>query len=105
MPTLVVLFNLKSGVAVCDYEAWAQSTDLPIVRNLASIDSFSVFRNVALLGDVSSPPFAYTEIIQVSDMDQFGRDTATVAMQKIAAEFQTFADSPVFMLSQCIEGA
>lgn len=105
MTTLVVLFNLKPGVSPADYEAWATSTDMPIVRGLPSIGGFSVYRSNGLLGSEDKPPYAYTEIIQVKDMDQFGKDVATEAMQKIAAAFQGFADNPTFILSQSIEGA
>ncbi len=44
MTQLIVLFNLKDGVEPSAYEAWAKSTDLPIVRGLASIKSFSIYR-------------------------------------------------------------
>jgi REDY-like protein HapK len=103
MTTLVVLFNLKSGVTAGDYEAWAKSTDLPIVRGLKSIDGFTVYRSAALLGSDAPPPYAYSEIIHVNDMDQFGTDVGAENMQKVAAEFQTFADNPLFILSHSIE--
>ncbi len=105
MTIVVVLFNLKAGVSVADYEAWATSTDLPIVRALKSIGGFDVYRSNGLLGSTDKPPYAYTEIIQVKDMEQFGKDVATETMQKVAAAFQTFADNPTFILSQSIESA
>ena len=29
---IIALFNLKPGVKVADYEAWARAVDLPVVR-------------------------------------------------------------------------
>jgi hypothetical protein len=103
MTTLIVLFNLKPGVSIAAYEAWTKSTDLPVVRSLASVSSFQVFRNTGLLGSDASPPYAYTEIIHVPDMEVLGKDLAAEKMQKVAAEFQSFADNPTFMLSHNIE--
>jgi len=99
MTTLIVLFNLKSDADSATYEEWAKSTDLPIVRDLASVDSFEVFRTSGLYGADAAAPYQYVEIIEVNDMDQFGADVSTETMAKVAGEFQTFADNPVFMLS------
>jgi REDY-like protein HapK len=94
---IIVLFNLKSGVTAAAYEAWALSTDVPIVRSLSSIAGFDVFKATGLLGSDARPPYAYIEIIDVADMDQFGQDIGTARMQAIAAAFQTYADTPVFI--------
>ena len=94
---IVALFNLKPGVTPADYEAWAKDTDLPTVNGLGSVDQFEVFRSTGLLGTDETPPYAYIEIIDVNDMDAFGGDVATQAMQKVAAEFQAMADDLVFI--------
>ena len=89
---IIALFNLKPGVAVADYEAWAKSVDLPTVIGLPSIDAFEVFRTTGLLGSEAASPYAYIEIIDVNDMEQFGQDVATPIMQAIANDFQGMAD-------------
>jgi len=99
MNTLIVLFNLKNEADREAYEAWAKSTDLPIVRELASVDSFEVYRTAGIFGSDAPAPYQYVEMIDVNDMDQFGADVSTETMAKVAGEFQTFADNPVFMLS------
>jgi len=103
MPTLVVLFNLKSGVNIEDYENWARSTDLPTVSSLASVSKFQVLRTVSVLGSAAAPPFQYVETIEVQDLPGLFNDIASPLMQKIAAEFQAFADAPIFMLCNSIE--
>ncbi len=97
---IIAFFNLKPGISISDYEAWAKSKDLPTVNGLRSVDQFEVFRSVGLLGSDAKPPYAYIEVIDVNDMDVFGGDISTEAMQKIAAEFQSMAADPVFILTQ-----
>jgi len=85
---IFALFNLKAGVSVVDYEAWARESDLPTVNALPSIESFRVFRTTGMLGSDAPPPFGYIEVLDVKDMDKFGTDVATAAMQEVAAAFQ-----------------
>lgn len=89
---IIALFNLKPGVDRADYERWARTVDLPTVKSLASIQDFSVHRSVALLGSDAAPPYQYVEVIDVADMEQFGRDIATDVMQTVAGQFQGMAD-------------
>lgn len=97
---IIVLFNLRPGVDVAAYENWARTTDIPTVRALPSIAGFDVAAATGLLMSEAAPPYQYVEVIDVADMDQFGKDVATAQMQRISAEFQTFADNPVFMLTR-----
>jgi len=98
MNTLIVLFNLKNDADAGAYEAWAQATDLPVVRQLASVDSFEVYRSQGLFGG-GDAPYQYVEMIEINDVERFGTEVGTDTMTKVAAEFQAFADNPVFMLT------
>lgn len=100
--TLIVLFNLKDAAAQEKYEHWAQTVDVPTVKRLSSIDDFVVFKNTGLLMGDGQVPFQYVEIIEVNDMDQFGKDVSTDKMKEIAGQFQSFADGPIFMTSEQI---
>lgn len=102
---IIVLFNLKAGVDVCTYEAWAKSTDIQVVNGLASIAGFSVHAATGVLGSDAKPPYAYVEVIDVADMEQFGRDVATDTMKRVAAEFQQFADNPTFITTRTLGAA
>jgi len=97
MKNIVVLFNLQSGVDISDYEQWANTTDLPIVNGLQSIEQFEVFKTTGLLGSEESAPYQYVELLKINDFDKFGAEVASDTMQKVAAEFQSFADSPLFI--------
>ncbi len=100
MTTLVVLFNLKAGVAASDYEQWAKTTDLPMVRALKSVAGFDVYRASGILGSESPSPYAYVEVIDVHALDALFADIGTPAMQKVAAEFQAWADNPLFIVTE-----
>lgn len=102
MTRIVVLFNLKDAGSVEEYEAWAKSTDLPIVNGLKSVDGFTVHRATGLLGTDAAPPYQYIEIIDVNDMSVFGEEVSTETMRKVAGEFQGFADSPTFILTDSL---
>ncbi len=102
MTRIVVLFNLKDGVDRSAYEDWARTTDLPTVRELDSVDGFTVHRSTGLLMADGEPPYEYVEIIDVNDMQRFGEEVGGDVMQKVAGEFQAFADSPLFILSESL---
>lgn len=97
MKNIVVLFNLQDGVDVNAYEQWAKNTDLPIVNKLESINRFEVYKTTGLLGSEAAAPYQYVEWLTINDFDKFGTEVGTDTMQKVASEFQTFADSPMFI--------
>lgn len=102
MTTLVVLFNLKPDANAGDYENWARTTDLPIVRNLSSVDSFDAFKTAGVLGSDNPAPYAYVEVITVNDMETFGSEVGSETMRRVASEFQQFADGPIFMVAESL---
>lgn len=103
MTTLIVLFNLQSDADVAAYENWAKNTDLTTVRGLGNCESFDVYRTLSLFGKDDAAPYQYVEIIQITDLAGFKQETQSDTMKAVAAEFRTFADSPIFMLSENIE--
>lgn len=98
---IVVLFNLKPGVDPAAYEQWARTTDIPGVRALGSCTDFQVYRTTGLLGG-GSAPYQYVETIDITGMDAFMADVVSDAVQKVAAEFQKFADEPQFILTEAL---
>jgi hypothetical protein len=98
---IVVLFNLKPGVDPAAYEEWARTTDIPGVRALGSCTDFQVYRTTGLLGG-GSAPYQYIETIDITGMDAFMADVVSDAVQKVAAEFQKFADEPQFILTEAL---
>ena len=101
MAKIVVLFNLKPGVSVADYEKFARETDLPIVNKLPSVRSFEVLKSQSLLGG-GAAPFQYIEIIDLKSLEQLGQDVSTETMQKVAATFQSMAENPQFIVTESL---
>jgi hypothetical protein len=102
MQTVIVLFNLKPGVDVAQYEAWARDSDLPVVNGLPSVEKFEVLKASGLLIGEGASPYQYIEIIRVPDMAAFGADLSDPAAQAGAAQFQQFADNPLFILTSAL---
>jgi REDY-like protein HapK len=100
MTTLIVLFNLKAGQSVADYEAWAKTTDVPTVKGLKSINDFRVYRASGLLGTDKPAPYQYVEVVEVNNMEEFGAEISTEIMKHIAARFQQMADNPSFIITE-----
>lgn len=94
---IIVLFNLREGVNAADYEAWAKTTDIPIVNALPSIKSFTVHKATGVMGSDQLSPYQYIEVVDVADAAKFGEDVATETMKQVAAEFQALADNPTFI--------
>jgi hypothetical protein len=99
---IVVLFNLKPDADPAAYENWAKTTDIPGVNALASVQDFQVYRTTGVLGTDAPAPYAYIEVIDITDMAAFGADAGSEAVQKVAAEFQQFADNPQFILTEAL---
>lgn len=98
---IIVLFNLKPGIDPAAYEDWARTTDIPGVRALGSCSDFQVYRATGTLGG-GAPPCQYIETIDITGMDAFMADVGSDAVQKVAAEFQRFADDPQFILTEAL---
>ena len=101
MTTLIVLFNLKDATQRAAYEKWAREVDLPTASALPSVDKFEVLKASGLLTGGPSP-YEYVEILRINDMAQLGADVGTPAMQQVSAQFQAFADNPLFILTQAL---
>jgi len=97
---ILVLFNLKPEISVEDYENWAKTVDIPTVNGLGSIEKFEVFKTTGLLFSEDKAPYQYFETIDILDMDKFGEEAGSEAMQKIAEAFQGMAADLVFIQTE-----
>ncbi len=103
MATIIVLFNLKPGVDPAQYEAWARSTDLPIVRGLPAVQGFDVHRATGMLSGSPDVPYSYVEILRVASVEALRTNiAATPAMAEVARQFREFADWPQFIVTESI---
>ncbi|MCS6948187.1 MAG: hypothetical protein NZM12_11275 [Steroidobacteraceae bacterium] len=98
MTTVVVLFNLKPGVSVADYERFAREIDTPEVNRLPSVSSFEVLKARGLMNG-GAAPYQYIEILRLRSLEQLAQDVQSPVMQKVVAQFQSMADNPLFILT------
>ncbi|WP_373489125.1 REDY-like protein HapK [Blastomonas sp.] len=97
---IIVLFNLRPGVSVSEYEDWARNQDFPAVNALGSVNAFTVHKATGLFGSDGTSPYSHIEIIDITDMDAFVADISTPEFQAMAAPFQQYADNPQFILTE-----
>lgn len=102
MTKIVVLFNLKKDADQSAYEQWASTTDLPTVNALPSVKSFEVLKSTGLLGG-GDAPYQYVEILHISSIEGLMTDASTETMQRVADEFQAFADNPLFITTTALD--
>jgi hypothetical protein len=101
MTTIIVLFNLKPGASIADYEQWAKTKDLPTVNNLTnSVQNFRILRMQNMLGSDAPGPYQYCELIAVKDMQAFFADIQQEHVQAGAKTFNEFADNPQFIVAE-----
>lgn len=97
---IIVPFNLKPGTDVAEYEAWAKDKDIPTASALPSVKSFTLHKATGLFGDPDTPPpYAYFEVLDITDIDAFVADISNEEFQAKAAPFQDYADAPQFILT------
>jgi len=100
---IIVPFNLKPGTDLDEYEEWARTTDLPTAGGLPSVTSFTVHKATGLFGDPDTPPpYAYFEVLDITNMEDFMADISDPDFQAAVAPFQTYADAPQFILTEDI---
>lgn len=97
---IIVLFNLKKGVNIGEYEEWAKTRDIPTASALSSVTSFTVHKATGMFGSDDPSPYEYFEIIDITGMDAFVADVSDPAFQAMAAPFQDYADGPQFILTE-----
>lgn len=97
---ILVLFNLKPGVLVADYEAWSKSRDIPAMRSLMSINDYRVFGVTGLFGSDGKAPFQYAEVVDVADVDGFMKDIAQPVIAELMEDFKQWADAPVMLTTE-----
>lgn len=87
MPTMIVLVDLKEGVAPEDYERWVAGSYRPVVLGLPSVDDWRGYR---VVGD--EPPYRYVVTVEVNDLQQLERDAGNEEMRRLLGELGRYAE-------------
>ena len=102
MPTMIVLVNLKEGVAPEEYERWLQERYVPAVLDLASVDEWRGYRVSGLPESDGEPPYGYVVSVRINDLEQLGRDIQSEQMQRRLGELGRYADVTQLMTERFI---
>lgn len=104
MTTLVVLFNLKRGTDRAAFDRWAREKDWPAVRAMKNCEGFESLAVKGLLGSDAAAPYQFVEVIRLRDLAAFQEELgADEALRAIAADFDEFVESPVFLVTETNE--
>jgi len=100
---LVVLFNLKPGVAPETFERFAVEEDTPAMLALPSVKAKRFHRVAGLYGSDGPAPYAYVELLDV-DLDRLGSDLANApGAADLVARFRAMTSDLVFLIADSLE--
>ncbi len=99
---MIVLVDLKEGVAPEDYERWVTESYAPAARALPSVGDWRNHRVNGLLGSDAAPPYGYVVTLEIEDLEQLGRSMAGEEMQRLLGELHDFAEVTQLMTERFV---
>jgi hypothetical protein len=102
MPTMIVLVNLKSGVAPEEYQRWLDERYVPAVLALPSVEEWHGYRVGALAESGGEPPYEYIVSVEINDLEQLGRDIESEQMQTLLDELGGYAEVTQLMTERFV---
>ena len=104
MTKLLVLFNLRSGEETSVYETWAREEDTPSMLALPAIRAKQVFRMIGQHGSSLPSPYAYAELLDISDLDAMdGQIAAASGASELVKRLREITRDLSFNVLQAIE--
>lgn len=100
MPTIIGLFDLKSGVDQEEYERWVRERYAPVVRDMPSIKNWQALRASSIFGSGAAPPYRYFLVIEAIDLFEVSRDLTDDRMRTLLGELHEFADPPTLIVTE-----
>jgi hypothetical protein len=98
VPTMIVLVNLKEGIAPEEYERWLEERYVPAIIDLASVDEWYGYR----VGGGGDPPYDYVVSVAINDLEQLGMDMESERVQRLLGELGRYADVTQFMTERIV---
>ena len=102
MPTMIVLVNLKEGVAPREYEIWLEERYVPAILDLASVDEWHGYRVGGLPESGGEPPYEYVVSVRINDLEQLGKDMESKQVQRLLGELGQYADVTQLMTERFV---
>src|SRR3712207_3834664 len=92
MPTMIVLVNLRDGVAPEEYERWLDERYVPAVLELPSVDAWHGYRVGDRTEAGGDAPYEYVVSVEINDPEQLGKDMQSEHVQTLLGELDGFAE-------------
>ena len=102
MPTMIVLVNLKEGVAPEEYERGLQERYVPAILDLASVDEWRGYRVGGLPQSGGDAPYLYVVSVEINDLKQLGKDMESERVQRLLGELGRYADVTQLMTERFV---
>jgi hypothetical protein len=102
VPTMIVLVNLREGVAPGEYERWLDERYVPAVLGLPSVDEWRGHRVGGLAEAGGEPPYEYVVTVEVNDLNQLGKDMESEQVQTLLAELGRYAEVTQLMTERYV---
>jgi len=99
---MVVLVNLKEGVAPEEYERWLDERYVPAVLGLPSVDKWRGYRVGGPAGADGGPPYQYIVEVEINDLDQLGKDMESEQVQTLLGELGRYAEVTQLMTERFV---
>ncbi len=89
---MIVLVQLKEGIAPESYERWVLERYAPAVRALPSVEDWRNHRVTTLLGSDDLPPYRFVVTFEVSNIEALARDMAGEKTQNLLEDLHGYAE-------------
>jgi REDY-like protein HapK len=99
---MVVLINLRKGVAPEAYERWLDERYVPAVLKLPSVDEWRGYRAGSLSESVGKVPFHYIVAVEINDLEQLGKDMEGEQVQALLGELGRYAEVTQLMTERFV---
>ena len=102
MPTMIVLVNLKAGVAPEEYERWLEERYVPAILELPSVDEWRGHRVGGLVEAEGKPPYDYVVTVEINGLEQLGKDMESEKVQTLLRELGRYAEVTQLMTERFV---
>jgi hypothetical protein len=99
---MIVLVNLKEGVAPEAYERWLDERYVPAVVKLPSVDEWRGYRVSGPAGADGKPPYQYIVAVEINDLEQLGKDMEGEQVQALLGELGRYAEVTQLMTERFV---
>ncbi len=99
---MIVLVNLKDGVAPEEYERWLDERYVPAVLELPSVDAWHGYRVGDRTEAGGDAPYEFVVSVEINDLRQLGKDIEDARIQTLLGELGGFAEVTQLMAERFV---